>query len=56
MIELMKEARQAGAADVKMVDVTKVKRGVWPRMKCQFGCPQYGKASAARPIRRSWPR
>ena len=30
MIELMKEARQAGAADVKMVDVTKVKRGGGP--------------------------
>lgn len=49
MIELMKEARKAGAADVKMVDVTKVKRGVWPRMKCQFGCPQYGKCLCCPP-------
>ena len=49
MEELMEEARKAGADDVKMVDVTRVKRGVWTRMKCQFGCPQYGKSLCCPP-------
>lgn len=34
-------ARKAGASAVKVVDVAKIKRGVWPRMKCQYGCEQY---------------
>lgn len=35
-------AKKAGASAVKVVDVATVKRGAWPRMKCQYGCAQYG--------------
>lgn len=35
-------ALKAGASAACPVDVDKIKRGTWPRMKCQYGCAQYG--------------
>lgn len=40
--DLIKEAKEAGASDAKKVDIASVKLAAWPRMKCQFGCPNYG--------------
>ena len=42
-------AEKAGASATCRVDVSKVKRGVWPRMKCQFGCAQYGNSLCCPP-------
>lgn len=35
-------ALQHGASAVKTVEVCKIKTGAWTRMKCQYGCPNYG--------------
>lgn len=42
-------ALSSGASAVKRVDVTRVKRGQWPRMKCQYGCAQYGNSLCCPP-------
>lgn len=43
------EALKDGASAVRRVDVPKVKIGTWPRMKCQFGCRNYGKTLCCPP-------
>ena len=47
--DLIKEAKEAGASDAKKVDIASVKLAAWPRMKCQFGCPNYGKTLCCPP-------
>jgi hypothetical protein len=47
--DLIKEAKGAGASDAKKVDIASVKLAAWPRMKCQFGCPNYGKTLCCPP-------
>ncbi len=39
---LQDKALEAGASAAKTVEVAKIKTGAWTRMKCQFGCPNYG--------------
>ena len=46
---LIDKSLALGASAVKPVDVSTIKRGVWPRMKCRFGCPQYGKSLCCPP-------
>ncbi len=47
--KLEKEAMELGASATKIVPVETIKRGAWPRMKCQFGCPQYGNSLCCPP-------
>ncbi len=46
---LEEEARKAGAADTRWINVASIPKGVWTRMKCQFGCEQYGKCLCCPP-------
>ncbi len=39
---LCAKALELGASGVKTVDIAKIKTGSWTRMKCQYGCPNYG--------------
>ncbi|MCD7974483.1 MAG: DUF2284 domain-containing protein [Phascolarctobacterium sp.] len=39
---LSSKALEAGASAAKIVEVAKIKTGAWTRMKCQYGCPNYG--------------
>lgn len=39
---LCEKAQELGASGTAVVDVPKIKAGVWTRMKCQYGCPNYG--------------
>ena len=40
--KLQAKAMELGASATKVVKVPKIKTGAWTRMKCQFGCPNYG--------------
>lgn len=40
--KLMDKALAKGASAVKVVEIPKVRTGAWTRMKCQYGCPNYG--------------
>ena len=40
--ELRSKACELGASAAKIVDVAGIKTGAWTRMKCQYGCPDYG--------------
>lgn len=40
--KLQAKAMEAGASATKIAKVAKIKTGAWTRMKCQFGCPNYG--------------
>ncbi len=39
---LQSKAFVLGASAAKVVDVAAIKTGAWTRMKCQYGCPNYG--------------
>ncbi|MCD8198998.1 MAG: DUF2284 domain-containing protein [Phascolarctobacterium sp.] len=39
---LSSKATGAGASAAKIVEVAKIRTGAWTRMKCQYGCPNYG--------------
>ncbi len=40
--KLQDRARELGATATKLVDVAHIKTGAWTRMKCRYGCPNYG--------------
>lgn len=40
--KLQAKAIETGASATKIVEIAKIKTGAWTRMKCQFGCPNYG--------------
>ncbi|WP_405383376.1 DUF2284 domain-containing protein [Phascolarctobacterium sp.] len=40
--KLMDKALAMGASAAKVVSVPQIKTGAWTRMKCQYGCPNYG--------------
>jgi predicted metal-binding protein len=40
--ELVRQAKKAGAADVKVVKPDAVFTATWVRLKCQYGCDGYG--------------
>lgn len=42
LIALKDKALQMGASAVKVVNIDGVKTGAWTRIKCQYGCPNYG--------------
>ena len=46
---LLAKAKSLGATDAKFIDVKKIKVGAWTRMKCQFGCPNYGQTLCCPP-------
>lgn len=39
---LQEKAISYGASATKVVDISTVKVGLWTRMKCQYGCPNFG--------------
>ncbi len=39
---LSAQALELGASKAKVVEVKGIKTGAWTRMKCQYGCPNYG--------------
>jgi predicted metal-binding protein len=39
----------AGATDVRLIDTQSVVTAPWVRLKCQFGCPVYGKGHGCPP-------
>ena len=39
---LQAKAVELGASAAKIVSIPTVKTGAWTRMKCQYGCPNYG--------------
>jgi predicted metal-binding protein len=47
--ELKKRAFKDGACTVQPIDPKDVVVGNWVRMKCQFGCPSYGKKLSCPP-------
>lgn len=47
--QLLAKAVEYGANAAKVVDVPTIKTGAWTRMKCQFGCPNYGKTLCCPP-------
>lgn len=47
--KLEKMALKLGASAVKRVAVSSIRTGAWTRMKCQFGCPNYGKTLCCPP-------
>lgn len=40
--ELRNRACELGASAAKIVEVAGIRTGAWTRMKCQYGCPNYG--------------
>ena len=42
LLALQEQAKAKGASATKVVEVAKIKTGAWTRMKCQYGCPNYG--------------
>ena len=40
--ELAGKALKLGASAAKIVETAKIRTGAWTRMKCQYGCPNYG--------------
>jgi len=40
--QFLKQARQAGAAEARVIDPHRVQTGAWVRMKCQYGSRHYG--------------
>lgn len=49
-IDILKEKAIAlGASAAKEIAVSSIRRGAWTRMKCQFGCEQYGKCLCCPP-------
>lgn len=40
--ELRNRACELGASATKIVEVAGIRTGAWTRMKCQYGCPNYG--------------
>ncbi len=40
--ELRSRACELGASAAKIIDVAGIRTGAWTRMKCQYGCPNYG--------------
>lgn len=46
---LVKNAVEYGADEAKTVTVSTIKRGTWPRMKCQYGCEKYGQTLTCPP-------
>lgn len=41
--------RRGGAAQAAVIDPKTIVTAPWVAFKCQYGCPYYGKISAARP-------
>lgn len=42
LARLAARAEQLGATASRVAEVAKIRTGAWTRMKCQFGCPNYG--------------
>jgi predicted metal-binding protein len=38
----VKAALDAGAAEAKIIDTSTIKTASWTRLRCQYGCPNYG--------------
>ena len=38
----MERARKLGAVDTKVIDPASVITAAWVKLKCQFGCSEYG--------------
>lgn len=47
--KLGEKAKALGASAAVPVKVATIKTGLWTRMKCQFGCPSYGKTLCCPP-------
>lgn len=39
---LCQKAVELGASGTAVVDIAKIRAGIWTRIKCQYGCPNYG--------------
>ena len=46
---LIDRAKELGASAAVPVAVSSIKTGVWPRVKCQYGCPNYGQTLCCPP-------
>ncbi len=47
--KLESRALELGASAVRTVDVARIRTGAWTRMKCQYGCPNYGRTLCCPP-------
>ena len=41
--ELIEDALSFGCLNVKIIQIKNITLASWVRLKCQFGCPYYGK-------------
>ncbi len=46
---LAEKAKEIGASAAVPIRVSTIQTGLWTRMKCQFGCPSYGKCLCCPP-------
>lgn len=46
---LIAKAGELGASAAVPVAVSSIRTGVWPRIKCQYGCPEYGRTLCCPP-------
>lgn len=49
MDTLIDKAEELGASAAKAVRISSIKTGVWTRMKCQYGCPNYARSLCCPP-------
>lgn len=49
MGNLQQKALEKGATATKIIDISTIKTGSWTRMKCQYGCPNYGQTLCCPP-------
>lgn len=49
MEHLIAKAKELGASAAVPVSVPTIKLGMWTRMKCQYGCPNYGQTLCCPP-------
>ena len=41
-LNYIKLAHEKGAVDAKVINVSSIKTAPWTRLRCQYGCPNYG--------------
>ena len=54
MERYMKAALEKGARNAVIVETSKIVTAPWVRLKCQFGCPLYGKGLCCPPYSPTW--
>ncbi len=48
--EILSKAKEFGAVDARIVTSDRIIVAHWVRLKCQFGCPDYGKCKTCPPF------